>query len=67
MSEDTSVWFETLPSQLQLGQLVQLVKHAVSEHVPLMEALQHLRARGGTNLPDRSSLQCCRDSARFGL
>lgn len=52
MSEDLSVWFETLPADLQFQQLVQLVKAAVSESVPLLEAVQQLRATGFKGLPD---------------
>ena len=52
MSEDSSVWFETLPADLQFQHLVQLVKAAVSENVPLLEAIQQLRAAGFKGLPD---------------
>ena len=52
MSEDVSVWFETLPADLQFQQLVHLVKAAVSENVPLLEAVQQLRATGFKGLPD---------------
>jgi hypothetical protein len=52
LSEDTTVWFETLPADLQFQQLVQLVKAAVSENVPLLEAIQQLRASGFKGLPD---------------
>src|SRR6059036_543792 len=46
ISEDTSVWFETLPADLHFQHLLQLVKTAVSENVPLLEAIQQLRATG---------------------
>jgi uncharacterized protein len=52
LSEDTTVWFETLPVDLQFQELVQLVKKAVSENVPLLEAIQQLRASGFKGLPD---------------
>jgi uncharacterized protein len=52
LSEDTSVWFETLPADLQFQELVHLVKKAVSENVPLLEAIQQLRASGFKGLPD---------------
>jgi len=52
MSSDDSVWFETLPVELQFQQLLQLVKMAVKENVPLMEAIQQLRASGFKGLPD---------------
>ena len=51
MSDDLSVWFETLPTDLQFDQLVQLMKSAVKENVPLMEAMQQLRAAGFKGLP----------------
>ena len=43
---------KTLPADLQLGELMRVVKSAVSENVPLMEALQQLRAMGYKQLPD---------------
>src|SRR5204863_2543254 len=43
MSNDASVWFETLPADLHLKQILELVKIAVKENVPLMEAIQQLR------------------------
>src|SRR5215204_1003148 len=52
LSEDTTVWFETLPVDLQFQELVRLVKKAVSENVPLLEAIQQLRASGFKGLPD---------------
>ncbi len=52
MSEDLSVWFETLPVDLRLEELVRLVKAAVKENVPLMEAILQLRASGTPGLPD---------------
>jgi uncharacterized protein len=52
MSSDASVWFETLPADLQFKEILQLVKTAVRENVPLMEAIQQLRAMGYKGLPD---------------
>jgi hypothetical protein len=52
MSDDLSVWFETLPPDLQFSHLLKLVKRAVSENVPLVEALQQLRTAGFTGLPE---------------
>lgn len=57
LSEDLSVWFETLPPELRFEHLLGLVKQAVSEHVPLMEALQQLRAAGVTGLPEPAQIQ----------
>jgi hypothetical protein len=56
MSDDVSVWFETLPVDLQFDHLLRLVRRAVSEHVPLIEAIQQLRASGFKGLPDTRSL-----------
>jgi uncharacterized protein len=56
LSEDTSAWFATLPTDLQLAELLRVVRSAVSENVPLMEALHHLRAMGYQQLPDPSAL-----------
>ena len=55
MSDDLSVWFETLPADMRLEELVKLVKTAVKDNVPLMEAIQQLRATGAPGLPDRRS------------
>jgi hypothetical protein len=49
LSEDTSAWFEILPDQLPVGELVQLVKGAASEHPPLREALRQSSAPGLEN------------------
>ena len=52
MSDDTSARFETMPIDVPLEQLLSLVKAAVRENVPLIEALQQLRASGYRGLPD---------------
>ena len=52
MSEDQTAWFATLPAELQLAELVRVVKSAISESVPLMEAIQQLRTMGYLQLPD---------------
>ena len=52
MSDDLSVWFETLPADLQFAELLQLVKAAISDHIPLMEAIAQLRAAGFRGLPE---------------
>ena len=52
MSSDVSVWFETLPAELQFNQILQLVKTAMTDNIPLMEAIQQLRASGFKGLPD---------------
>ena len=56
ISEDFSVWFETLPMDMRFEELVKLVKSAVQENVPLMEAIQQLRATGIQGLPDARSV-----------
>lgn len=55
MSDDLSVWFETLPVDMRYEHILQLVKTAVRDNVPLMEAIQQLRATGLVNLPDQRS------------
>jgi uncharacterized protein len=51
LSSDTSVRFETIPVEIPFKKLLDLVKTAVSEHVPLVEALEQLRNEGFNNLP----------------
>ncbi|MBN2507463.1 MAG: DUF4912 domain-containing protein [Verrucomicrobia bacterium] len=60
MSDDLSLAFETLPVELQFSQLVDLVKVAVSRNVPLLEAIQQLRATGYPGLPERGDVQARR-------
>jgi hypothetical protein len=55
MSDDLSVWFETLPVDLRFDQILRLVKTALKDNIPLMEAIQQLRASGFAGLPDRRS------------
>jgi hypothetical protein len=52
MSDDISVWFATLPVDLQFDHLLRLVKSALRGNVPLLEAIQQLRAAGFPLLPD---------------
>jgi hypothetical protein len=56
LSDDLTVWFETLPPDLQFDHLLKLVKRAVSENVPLIEAIQQLRSSGYTGLPEPKEL-----------
>jgi hypothetical protein len=51
LAEDTTARFATIPSDVPFEQLLALVKTAIREHVPLVEALQQLRAEGYTQLP----------------
>lgn len=60
MSDDYSVAFETLPPDLQYRELVELVKSAVSDSVPLVEAIQQLRASNYPGLPERQDIQAKR-------
>lgn len=60
LSDDLSLWFETLPAELQLQELLQLVRTAVKQHVPLMEALQQLRATGLSSLPTAQAIKAGR-------
>ena len=56
MSEDHSAWFATLPPELQITELVKVVKSAIGESVPLMEAIQQLRSMGYVQLPDPAAI-----------
>lgn len=51
LADDTSADFATLPSEIPFEQLIGVVRQVVSENVPLMEALEQLRAEGYENLP----------------
>jgi uncharacterized protein len=51
LSDDTSVRFETIPIEVPFKKLLELVKGAVSEHVPLVEVIQQLREAGYPELP----------------
>ena len=51
LSEDTTVRFATIPSDVPFEQLLSLVKEAIRQHVPLLEAIQQLRAAGHKDLP----------------
>ena len=55
MSDDLSVWFETLPMDMPLDDILSLVRAAIRENIPLMEAIQQLRAAGFPGLPDAPS------------
>jgi hypothetical protein len=63
MSDDVSVWFETLPPDLHFDRLIRLVKAAVHDHVPLMEAIQQLRAAGFKGLPGLKAISAGRWTA----
>lgn len=52
LAEEATVTFATIPAEVPFPKLVQLVQTAVSEHVPLTEALEQLRATGHPDLPE---------------
>ena len=52
LSDDTAVRFATIPYEIPFAQLLSSVKSALSQHVPLVEALQQLRAQGHKGLPE---------------
>jgi hypothetical protein len=51
LSDDMSVRFATIPPEVPFEQLLAMVKAAVRQHVPLVEAIQQMRAMGYKNLP----------------
>jgi hypothetical protein len=51
LSDETAVRFATIPSDVAFATLLGLVKEASREHVPLVEAIQQMRAQGYKNLP----------------
>ena len=55
LSDDTSVRFETIPIEVPFKKLLELVKGAVAEHVPLVEVIQQLREAGYPALPSLSA------------
>jgi hypothetical protein len=55
-SEDASVEFATIPIELSFRQMLALLKQAVRDHIPLVEAIQQLRATGHPGLPDAAAL-----------
>ncbi|HEV7928238.1 MAG TPA: DUF4912 domain-containing protein [Verrucomicrobiae bacterium] len=57
LSEDTSVRFATIPPEVPFGELLAMVKGAVREHLPLVEAMQQMRAQGYRNLPAPEEVQ----------
>jgi hypothetical protein len=56
LSDDTAVWFATLPVDLRSGELLGVIKAALRANVPLAEAVQQLRAAGHAGLPEPDSL-----------
>ena len=56
LSDDTAVWFATLPVDLRSEELLGVIKAALRSNVPLAEAVQQLRAAGTAGLPEPGSL-----------
>ncbi|HYE31266.1 MAG TPA: DUF4912 domain-containing protein [Methylomirabilota bacterium] len=56
LSDDTSVQFATIPTEVSFRQLLSAVQEAAREHVPLVEAIRQLREAGHTNLPEQPNL-----------
>ena len=63
LSSDTSVRFETIPVAVPFQKLIEIVKAAVAEHVPLVEALQELRSNGHPALPQLKAVPASRWTA----
>jgi len=49
--EDAAVEFATIPFELPFSQLLQMVKQAVGEFLPLAQAVEELRRHGHAELP----------------
>lgn len=60
LSDDTAVWFATLPVDLRSEELLGVIKTALRDNLPLVEVVQQLRAQGMTSLPDAPSLSAGR-------
>lgn len=56
LSDDTTFNWETLPADLQLQKLVDLVRSAIQENLPLLEAVQTLRESGHPGLPSKRAI-----------
>ncbi len=52
LSDDSDAEFVTLPVEVPFQQLIDLVKHAIADEIPLVEAIQQLRAEGYEGLPN---------------
>jgi hypothetical protein len=51
LSDETTLRFATIPHDVPFAQLLAIVKGALREHIPLVEAIQQLRAQGHKQLP----------------
>jgi hypothetical protein len=57
LSDETALRFATIPQDVPFEQLVAIVKGALREHLPLVEAVQQLRAQGHAGLPAPKQMQ----------
>ena len=57
LSDDTSVKFATIPPEVPFGELLAMVKAALRENLPLVEALQQMREAGFKNLPSAAQVK----------
>jgi hypothetical protein len=63
LSSDTHVHFASIPIEVPFRQLLAVVQGAVSENVPLAEAIQQLRAAGFSGLPGPQQIRAGRWTA----
>jgi len=56
VSNDVSVWFETLPADLQFDHLLRLVKSTLAEDTPLLEGVRQLRLSNAPGLPNGAQI-----------
>lgn len=56
MSEDTSVRFASIPTDIPFSYLLEIIKQVAGEHPSLAEALMQLREEGHPGLPETISL-----------
>jgi hypothetical protein len=56
LSDDAAVRFATIPYDIPFALLVSSVKLATREHLPLVEALEQMRAQGHPNLPPQARI-----------
>jgi len=63
LSDDTTVWFATIPTDLRSEQILEVIKAALRANIPLGEAILQLRASGLDELPDAASMAAGRWTA----
>jgi uncharacterized protein len=57
LSDETTLRFATIPYDVPFAQMLSIIKNALREHVPLVEAVQQLRAQGHKGLPAPEQIQ----------